>query len=173
VSPPTARPTSPARDAAQVVQDLVERLVSTADRPGFRTRLHEAAQTLQRALDAGASIHEVLSHLITATAPPIEPPPYEPWRSLLSMTFAEFAESGVGLHVRLPKLAEAVWFASDAGVQAVLVRETKLWIRYIKLVRWMIEEADRLRLPTAERTVGGLITGLDGVVDAWRAPEAR
>jgi hypothetical protein len=173
VSPTPARPTSTALEAAQALQSLVESVVPVDERPALRARLHVAAQALQRALDAGASIHEVVTALVTATAPPVEAPPFEPWRSVLGLSFDEFAESGVGLHVRLPKLAEAVWFASDAGVQAVLVRETKLWIRYIKLVRWMIEEADRLRLPTAERTVGGLITGLDGVVDAWRAPEAR
>jgi hypothetical protein len=37
----------------------------------------------------------------------------------------------------------------------------------------MTLEADRLRLPAAERTVGGFVEALDGVVVGWRAPEAR
>jgi hypothetical protein len=163
-------PTTAARDAAQIVLGLVERLAPTADRPGFRTRLHVAAQTLQRALDAGASIHEVLNHLITATAPPIEPPPYEPWAPILSMTFDEFAESGVGLHVVLPKLGEGIWLVGDEVTQTRVVEATRLWNRYVKLPGWMTEEADRLRLPTAERTVGRFIAALDGVVIGWRGP---
>jgi hypothetical protein len=153
VETPT-RPTPTATDAAHALQQLLEHLVPTADRPAFRARLHEAAQALQRALDAGASMDAVLDQLIGLTVPPAPLPPYEPWRSLLSMTFAEFAESGVGLHVRLPALGEGIWLVSDAATQAAVVRETRLWDRYVKRLPWMIEEADRLRLPTAERTVG-------------------
>jgi hypothetical protein len=166
-------PTTAACDAAQIVLGLVERLAPTADRPAFRTRLHEAVQALQRALETGASIHEVLSHLITATAPPIEPPPFEPWKLVLGLSFAEFAEAGVGLHVRLPALGEAIWLVSGEGVQKAVVRETRLWDRYIKTPPWMALEADRLRLPEAERTVGRFIAALEGKVIGWRGPEAR
>ena len=86
-----------------------------------------AAQALQRAFDRGASLDGVLAHLITATAPPAPLPPFEPWRSILSMTFDEFAECGAGLHVTLPKLAEAIWLASDEATQAAVVEATRLW----------------------------------------------
>jgi hypothetical protein len=176
VKTPTLTPTAPttaAAEAAQIVLGLVERVAPTADRPGFRADLHAAAQALQRAFGAGASMDAVLAHLIMATAPPVEAPPFEPWKLVLGLSFDEFAESGVGLHVRLPALGEGIWLASDAVTQAAVVRETRLWDRYVKRLPWMIEEADRLRLPTAERTVGRFIAALDGVVIGWRGPEAR
>ena len=54
-----------------------------------------------------------------------------------------------------------------------MVRETRLWDRYVKRLPWMTLEADRLRLPTAERTVGRIVTALEGKVVGWRGPEAR
>jgi hypothetical protein len=137
----------------------------------FRAGLHEAAQTLQRALGTGASMDAVLAHLIRATAPPVEPPPFEPWAPVLEMPFAEFAECRVGLHVALPKLGEGIWLASDAATQAAVVRETGLWDRYVKLPRWMTLEADRLKLPDDQLTVGRFIEALEGEVVGWRAPQ--
>ena len=63
----------PRLKAAQVGQDLVERLVPTADdRPAFRAGLHTAAQTLQRALENGRlDPTNVVTALVTATAPPV------------------------------------------------------------------------------------------------------
>jgi hypothetical protein len=126
----------------------------TADRPAVRAGLHRAAQALQRAFGAGASMDAVLAHLITATAPPAPLPPFEPWRSLLLMSFEAFAEAGIGLHVRLPALGEAIWLVSGEGVQKAVVRETRLWDRYIKTPPWMALEADRLR-PPGGRAHGG------------------
>jgi hypothetical protein len=124
VSPTPARPTSTALEAAQALQSLVESVVPVDERPALRARLHVAAQALQRALDAGASMDAVLTSLVSATAPPIEAPPYEPWKLVLGLSFDEFAESGVGLHVRLPALGEGIWLVSDAVTQAAVVRET-------------------------------------------------
>ena len=165
-------PTTAARDAAQIVLGLVERLAPTDDRPAFRARLHEAAQAFQRALETGASMDAVLAHLITATAPPVEAPPFEPWRSLLSMTFDEFAESGVGLHVALAKLGEGIWLVGDEVTQTRVVRETRVWDRFVKLPFWMAREADSLPLPEDQRTVGGFIAAIEGRVVGWRPPEA-
>ena len=89
------------------------------------------------------------------------------------MSFEAFAEAGVGLHVRLPALGEAIWLVSGEGVQKAVVRETRLGDGYIKTPPWMALEADRLRLPEAERTVGRFIAALEGKVIGWRGPEAR
>jgi hypothetical protein len=171
VSPTPARPTSTALEAAQALQSLVESVVPVDERPALRARLHVAAQALQRALDAGASIHEVVTALVTATAPAPPAPPFAPWAPILSMTVAEFAESGAALHVMLPKLGEGLWLAGDPATKAAVVRETRLWDRYVKRPDWMTEEADRLRLPEDQRTVGALIEAIDGTVVGWRAPE--
>ena len=113
----------------------------------------------------------VLDQLLDLTAPPVEAPPYEPWRSLLSMTVDEFAESGAAVHVMLPKLAEGIWLVSDQRTQAAVVEATRLWDRFIKLPRWMIEEAVRLTLPADQRTVGAFIEAIGGRVIGWRAPD--
>jgi hypothetical protein len=170
---PTRPPSTAAADAAQVVLGLVEHLVPIHERPTLHPRLHVAAQTLLGALHGGASIHEVVTALVTATAPPVEAPPFEPWLSLLSMTFGEFAESGVGLHVALPKLGEGIWLTSDEAIQKTVVRETGLWTRFIKDIGWMRVEADRLKLPDDQLTVGPFIAALGGKVIGWRGPEVR
>jgi hypothetical protein len=66
---------------------------------------------------------------------------------VLGLSFDEFSRAGVGLHVRLPALGEAIWLVSGEGVQKAVVRETRLWDRYIKTPPWMALEADRLRPP--------------------------
>jgi hypothetical protein len=115
----------------------------------------------------------VLTSLVSATAPPIEAPPYEPWKLVLGLSFDEFAQAGVGLHVRLPALGEAVWLVSDERTQARVVKESGVWDRFAKLPSWMRVEADQRKLPEGERTVGGFIAALGGRVINWRAPEAR
>jgi hypothetical protein len=120
VKTPTLTPTAPttaAAEAAQIVLGLVERVAPTADRPGFRADLHAAAQALQRAFGAGASMDAVLAHLIMATAPPVEAPPVEPWKLVLGLSFDEFSRAGVGLHVRLPARGGAQVRRAHRGVR--------------------------------------------------------
>jgi hypothetical protein len=166
-----ARPPATAAEAAHALQQLLERVVPVDDRPAVRASLHTAAQTLLGTLHGGASAVDVLTRLVAATAPPAPLPPFEPWKLVLGLSFDEFAQAGAGLHVALPKLAEAIWLTSDEAIQAALVQETRLWHRFIKDIGWMRVEADQLKLPKDQRTVGRFIEALGGRVIGWRAPQ--
>jgi hypothetical protein len=163
---------SAAAEAAQALLGAAQGLAPSVPASEIHRAVHTAAQTLRGAFGAGASMDAVLAHLITATAPPAPLPPFEPWAPILSMSFDEFAESGVGLHVRLPALGEAVWLVSDERTQARVVKEWGVWDRFAKLPSWMRVEADQLKLPDDPLTVGRFVETIEGRVIGWRGPEA-
>jgi hypothetical protein len=158
-----------APEAAQRLLSALQACAPTVPPSEVHRHVHDAATALQRALDAGASMPELLDPLIGLTAPAApEVPPAPPWAHLLALSLDAFAESGAGLGVAYPALAASTWWTGPEAQARRIAAERRLTLREIWRLNRIQQEAREAGLDPEACTVAHLVAALGGRVRDWR-----
>jgi len=151
----TASMTTPARQTAAALLNLVRTLAPSMDQAVLRAALHAAANAAKAAAADGISTVELLFAILEMTAPPPLPGvPVQPWVEYLPMPLDEFSAAGVTLELFLRPMQLTLWLG-ELAAPAWATGTGQIWD-----TRRMKAELAAAKVAEAEWTVGRLIAVL-------------